>query len=735
MTEARKNPNRRILVIDDNQAIHQDFRKIFGPGIRSSSRLDSFETALFGGPSQSEERPVFEIDSAFQGQDGLAMVRRAVEEGRPYMMAFVDVRMPPGWDGVETTAKIWEHYPDLQVVICTAYSDYSLEKMLEQLGHTDRLVILKKPFDNIEVQQLASALTEKWQLLQQARRKMDDLERAVASRTRELKAANEKLQGEMDERQRAAEVLRATQEKLNHLLAASPVIIYSHKVEGQTLVPAWVSENITEVLGYGVEEWYQPDWITTHLYADDQPKVAAATQGLFDQGHCSDEYRLRRKDGTYRWIRDERKLLHDETGTATQVVGACTDITERRQLEEQLRQSQKMEAIGQLAGGVAHDFNNLLTVICCHTELMLGEKGLTPKMMDAVGQISRAAERAAALTRQLLAYGRKQVMHLRDLNLDELISRVLTMLQRVLGEDIALQIQCGEPGLTIMADEAMLEQIILNFAVNARDAMARGGQLIIRAASIEVKDDYVRRNPEARPGRFVCLSVSDTGCGIAPEILPRIFEPFFTTKDVGKGTGLGLATVYGIVQLHRGWMEVESQVGQGTTFKVFLPASTDPKRTVSDPSSPPAVVGGEETVLFVEDEPLLRELGRLVLEEYGYRVFEAETGAHALEVWETQAGAIDLLLTDMVMPGGLNGRELATQLRAEKPNLKVIYTSGYSADLLGKDSVLHVGLNFLPKPYNPQTLAATVRRCIDDQTLTGVSSAEEQPGASARLAP
>jgi PAS domain S-box-containing protein len=375
------------------------------------------------------------------------------------MMAFVDVRMPPGWDGVETTGKIWEHYPDLQVVICTAYSDYSLEEMIDKLGHSDRLVILKKPFDNIEVQQLANALTEKWQLLQQAKSKMDDLEKAVADRTRELKAANEKLRGEIDERQRAAEVLRATQEKLNHLLAASPVIIYSHKVEGQTLIPAWVSENITEVLGYGVEEWYQPDWITAHLYPDDQPKVAAATQELFEQGHCSNEYRLRLGDGTYRWIRDERNLLRDETGATIQVVGACTDITERRQLEDQLRQSQKMEAIGQLAGGVAHDFNNLLTVICCHTQLMLVEKSLTPKMADALGQIARAAERAAALTGQLLAYGRKQVVHLRDLNLDELISRVLTMLHRVLGEDIALQTEFAEPNLTIDADEFLSPEL------------------------------------------------------------------------------------------------------------------------------------------------------------------------------------------------------------------------------------------------------------------------------------
>ena len=505
------------------------------------------------------------------------MVCRALEEGRPYMMAFVDVRMPPGWDGVETTSKIWEHYPDLQVVICTAYSDYSLEEMLDKLGHSDRLVILKKPFDNIEVQQLANALTEKWQLLQQAKSTMDDLESAVAARTEELNAANKKL-----------------------------------------------------------------------------------------------------------------------------------------------HESQKMEAIGQLAGGVAHDFNNLLTVICCHTQLMLDAKDLTPKLLTSVKQIATAAERAAELTRQLLAYARRGVLQRRELNLDELIKRLVKMLEGVLGKDIALQIQCEQPSLSINADEAMVEQIILNFTLNARDALPHGGQLTIRTSAIEVKQDDLRRNAQAGTERFVCLSVTDTGCGIAPEILPRIFEPFFTTKDVGKGTGLGLATAYGMVQLHNGWIEVESAVGQGTTFKVFLPAGNSPKKNRVEPLPVRTAKDCDETVLFVEDEPALRELGRLVLEQYGYRVFEAGAAAQALEVWKQKASEIDLLLTDMVMPGGLNGQELATKLRADKPGLKIIYTSGHSTHLLGKDCGLQVGLNFLPKPYNPQTLGATVRRCLDSQTLPGI---------------
>jgi two-component system, cell cycle sensor histidine kinase and response regulator CckA len=352
-----------------------------------------------------------------------------------------------------------------------------------------------------------------------------------------------------------------------------------------------------------------------------------------------------------------------------------------------------------------------------------------------VRQIATAADRAAELTRQLLAYARRGVLQPRDLNLDELINRLIKMLEGVLGEKIALQIQCAQPSLSIKADEAMIEQIILNFALNGRDAMPQGGQLIIRTAAVVVKSDDVRRNAEARTERFVCLSVIDTGCGIAPEILPRIFEPFFTTKDVGKGTGLGLATTYGMVQLHHGWIEVESAAGQGSTFKVFLPASNCLKKKLPEPSSPRTANDCHETLLFVEDEPALRELGRLVLEQYGYRVLEAEAGGQALEVWKQKASKIDLLLTDMVMPGGLNGQELATKLRADKPSLKIIYTSGHSTHLLGKDSGLQAGLNFLPKPYNPQSLAATVRRCLDSPTLPGLKAPSEHQAPRIAIAP
>jgi len=445
--------NRRILVIDDNAAIHQDFKKIFEAPSNASSKLNGYEAALFGSSAEAVvRRPVFEIDSAYQGAEGVEMAGQALQDGRPYAMAFVDVRMPPGLDGIETTAKLWEIYPDLQIVICTAFSDYSLDDMLAKLGHSDRFVILKKPFDNVEVLQLAIALTEKWQLLQQARCKMDDLEKLVGERTRELEGANQKLRGEITERQHAVQSLCAMQEKLGHLLASSPVVIYSYKVDGQTLIPSWVSENITQILGFSVAEWCRPGWKIPWFSTDEQQQEVADQQNLFTHGNSSSEHRWRRQDGNVRWLRNERKLIRETTNAGAQVVGAYTDVTERRQLEEQLRQSQKMEAIGQLAGGVAHDFNNLLTVIGGYTQMLLADESLAPKIMESLTRIAWASERASDLTRRLLTYGRKQVMQPTQLNVTELVEDVAKMLHRLLGEHITLKTQCEPSDLPLLAD-------------------------------------------------------------------------------------------------------------------------------------------------------------------------------------------------------------------------------------------------------------------------------------------
>ena len=389
------------------------------------------------------------------------------------------------------------------------------------------------------------------------------------------------------------------------------------------------------------------------------------------------------------------------------------DVTERRTLEEQLRQLQKMESIGQLAAGVAHDFNNILSVIQGHAYLVLGGMVQGKEAEESIKQIGAAAKRAAGLTRQLLTFSRKQQMQLQELNLNEVINATAKMVARLLGADVAMEFVPAQDLPGISGDVAMIEQILLNLVVNARDAMAKGGQLTISTSVCQLEGEAAKRNPEARPGVFVRLAVSDSGSGIAPEVLPRIFEPFFTTKSTGKGTGLGLATVYGIAKQHQGWIEVESEVGKGTTFNVFLPASSKPVTVTKEPGHTPAARGRRETILLAEDEPALRRLAGHILGNLGYEVLEAGTGMEAIQVWEQHAKKVDLLLTDLVMPDGLTGRELAKQMQTRDPSLKVVYTSGYSPETQETTFVFLEGTNFLQKPYPPSKLAEVVRHCLD----------------------
>jgi two-component system cell cycle sensor histidine kinase/response regulator CckA len=424
--------------------------------------------------------------------------------------------------------------------------------------------------------------------------------------------------------------------------------------------------------------------------------------------------------------REEQYTLHDGRAVALEIsdsfievrgrpllmLSMFRDITTQKRLEEQLRQSQKMEAIGQLAGGVAHDFNNILTVIHGHASL-LAASGLDEQGARSAQQIAQAAERAAGLTRQLLTFSRRQLIQPKRLDMNKIVSNMTDMLGRILGEDVALQLNYSVAPATVEADAGMMEQVLLNLSVNARDAMPRGGRLSVRISIVDVNEDHVRRHPEARAGRFVCVSNTDTGSGIPPENLTRIFEPFFTTKEVGKGTGLGLATVYGIVKQHQGWVEVESTVGKGTTFRIYIPYVGEEQTQTEKPTMQIIIRGGTEIILLVEDEKSVRELVARVLEKHGYKVMQAGAGAEAVEVWRSHKDEIQLLLTDLIMPGNMNGRELAEALWMERPELKVIFTSGYSADIVGKDFKIESDLNFLQKPYHPQTLALAVRRCLD----------------------
>jgi signal transduction histidine kinase/CheY-like chemotaxis protein len=392
------------------------------------------------------------------------------------------------------------------------------------------------------------------------------------------------------------------------------------------------------------------------------------------------------------------------------------DITTRLNLEQQLLQSQKMESIGQLAAGVAHDFNNMLTIISGHTSKLLMDHALDPKVQDATLAVHGAAERAASLTRQLLMFSRKNIMQPKPLNLHETVLHLSKMLSRLLGETIALKFECPQEPPPVYGDAGMIDQILMNLAVNAHDAMPDGGTLAIAVDECWVGPDYLEHHPEARIGHFVRLQVTDTGCGMPLKVRARIFEPFFTTKEPGKGTGLGLATVFGIVKQHAGWIEVASEVNRGTTFTIFFPASDEtPVAAPGQIPAAPVAAGGSETILVVEDEVVLREMARDFLMDAGYKILEAGSGREALQVWGGHRAEIDLLLTDMKMPEGVSGMELAEKMVAENPALSVIFTSGYSDDIVSPEILERNNAKFLPKPYSYADLTRMVREALNEK--------------------
>ena len=438
-------------------------------------------------------------------------------------------------------------------------------------------------------------------------------------------------------------------------------------------------------------------------------EIAAA---CLQTGRSRKDLETRTGDRTFVW------MMHPATGDN---VVHCygEEITDRLNLEEQLRQSQKMDSIGQLAAGVAHDFNNMLTIIHGHSSRLLADPKLPSNVKDSVLAVYATAERAAGLTRQLLMFTRKNVMQPRALDLRQVIVNMNNMLCRLLGETISLQFDPPLKLPNIYGDPGMIEQVLLNLAINAHDAMPAGGTLTVSVEEFGTGTNDYGRQPDAQSGRFVRLKVADTGCGMSAAVRAHIFEPFFTTKEVGKGTGLGLATVFGIVKQHSGWIDVASEPGRGTIFTVYFPVSDAPL-PVEPEKSAAVVAGGSETILIVEDELVLREMAREFLADCGYRVLEAASGRQALEVWGKHRTEIDLLLTDMKMPEGISGLELAEKMLTEQPSLRVIFTSGYSNDIVSPEVLTRTQARFLPKPYTYTDLTRFVREYLDHKGIEGV---------------
>ncbi|MCM3877791.1 MAG: PAS domain S-box protein [Thermoanaerobaculia bacterium] len=508
---------------------------------------------------------------------------------------------------------------------------------------------------------------------------------------------------------------KRAEEASARFLAGSPAVLYALRFTPDGLRVSWFSENIQSMTGYTYDEVRSGDpqrWWQEGIHPDDVQHVVAANKAVLDEGQASLEFRFRRRDGTWLWVRDEKRLLRNAAGHPAEIVGSWMDVTARVRLEEQLLQSQKMEAVGQLAGGVAHDFNNLLTVISGNCDLLLSGARADDPTRGPLTDIRAAGERAANLTRQLLAFSRKQILEPKLVDVHEVVSGTEKMLRRLLGEDVELLTDLAADESWVKVDPGQLEQVVVNLAVNARDAMPRGGRITIRTRNLAPSDSVLEDSAGRQPGPKVAISISDTGAGIVPEVKAHLFEPFFTTKGVGKGTGLGLATVFGIVKQSGGDITVESEPGKGATFTVILPSQPAPRRRGRSGASLRAVPRGTETVLAVEDEDAVRRIVKIALESAGYRVIEARDGPEALEAARRHTGAIHLVVTDVVMPE-MSGRELVERIVKDHPDVRILYMSGYTDDAVMRHGIVESGVAFLQKPFSPLALARKVREVLD----------------------
>ena len=524
------------------------------------------------------------------------------------------------------------------------------------------------------------------------------LKRLPAAIARELREAQGRAA------QRASEASHAA------LVEKAPVGVYRSTPAGKFLS---ANAAVVRLLGYdSAVQVLQLD-MTRDVYADPAERQRLLDRDTYTDREYDDvEATWKRKDGTPLNVQLSVRAVRNAAREVEYYETFVRDVTEQRLLQQQLVQAQKMEAVGRLAGGIAHDFNNLLTVISSYSDLLLEDLARDDPRRDDVEQVRKAAEGAAALTRQLLAFSRQQVLQPRVVSLNVVVGDLRKMLQRVIGEDVDFATILAPDLRAVKADVGQIEQVLMNLAVNARDAMPTGGKLTVETTNVELDTDYTRTHHAAAAGHFVMLAVTDTGTGMDEATQAKIFEPFFTTKGPGKGTGLGLATVYGIVKQSGGFVWVYSEVGHGTSFKIYLPQVAEAADAHRAQAPAPTMSRGTETVLVVEDAPAVRAVTRQVLERQGYTVIEAAGGDAALQLAAAHAGPIHLLLTDVVMPG-LSGRQVAERLAIRRPEMRVLYASGYTDDSIVRHGILEEGIAYLQKPFTPESLARKVRTVLD----------------------
>lgn len=588
----------------------------------------------------------------------------------------------------------------------------SMSLRLENLSLVQSLTVRTEAVERLN-QEITKEIHDRRLIEERLRTAQSDLEQRIAERTNDLARANARLQEEVQEHRRTEGARLSSEQRFNYLTDNLNQGVWFAQAQPPQVL--YVNPAFERIWGLPAARFYDnPKLWRDCIHPDDRRLVTEAYDAEIadPNGHDLQRiYRIVRPDGQIRWIHDRMVVHHSPTGEVDRLSGITEDITEARELEDQLRQAQKMDAVGRLAGGVAHDFNNVMTVILGYSAVLLQELSLDSSARHFVQEIQQAGERCAALTSQLLAFSRKQMLHPVSLDLHRVIRNLMALLKSLIGEHITIVLQLDPTPRWVKADAVQLEQILLNLAVNARDAMPHGGTLTLETDQVLPHQVWGPEHRQRSARTYVRLRVHDTGAGIDPATQAKIFEPFFTTKPQGRGTGLGLSTVYGIVHQSGGTITVDSVVGQGTTMTVFLPEVPALQPALPPAAPQPDGKPGTEIILLVEDEPAVRLLTQHILRTHGYTVHEAEDGIQALDLIRRSALHIDLLVTDLVMPG-MNGKDLAVRLRGHFGALKVIYMSGYSDKPLATGDEAQGQTAFLQKPFLPEDLIRTVREIL-----------------------
>ncbi len=691
--------NLRILVIDDNRAVHEDFRKILCLGKESGKELAEAESLLFGDTAKTLEAPSFTVDSAFQGEEGWTKARQAAADRHPYALAFIDVRMPPGWDGIETAARIWESCPDLQIVICTAYSDYSWNSMIVRLKNHDQLLILKKPFDTMEVLQLANALTEKWRLQQESRLKLEELDQLVQARTADLRTSNESLQTEIFVRQGAEARIR----EQARMLDLAHDAIHVRELDGH--VSYW-NKSAERLYGWSAKETAGAH--ITELFCGDATSLAMENKARaqVENGDWSGELSRVTRSGRHILVHSRWTLVQDGQGRPQSILIIDTDVTEKKKLEAQLLQAQRMDSIGTLATGIAHDLNNILAPVLMIGPLLrteITDKG-TLGLLDAM---EAGAQRGADIVKQILTFARGVKSATAPLQTYRLLKEFSGFIHETYPPNIVVNFAVPKELWMVEGNSTELHQVLVNVCLNAREAMPRGGTLTIAAANVTLEEADAAAIPNAKPGKYVVWKIADTGIGISAKNLDRVFDPFFTTKEVGRGPGLGLSTVLGIIHGCSGAIQLKSEPGRGTEVKIYLPVAASGIETPAR-SLPDAPHGSGELVLIIDGDEALGVVVERVLAASGYRVLACADESEGVEIYRRHWRQVGAVLVDLMMP---DIEKVVSGLRQINPKVKLVASSTMSPGQVPANLCVPEEL-LLRKPYKTAVLLDTLEKVL-----------------------